>query len=49
MSVEFKAGASTTEIVLVHSQLPDAAAAQSHTNGWTQALAKLADLRGARA
>ena len=42
VTVEFRAGQRTTEVVLTHEQLPDKGAAQAHTRGWTRILELLA-------
>ena len=50
VTVEFRAGRRTTEVVLTHEQLPDDSAVQPHTKGWTRILELLAlELGAARA
>ena len=50
VTVEFRAGRRTTEIVLTHEQLPDDSAVPPHTKGWTRILELLAlELGAARA
>ena len=47
VTVDFQPHGDLTEVVITHERLPDGASA-SHTEGWTSALARLAD-RGASA
>lgn len=47
VTVEFRAGHQTTEIVLTHEQLPDDSSVQPHTKGWTRILELLALKLGA--
>ena len=50
VTVEFRAGHRTTEVVLTHEQLPDDSAVRPHTQGWTRILELLAlELGAARA
>jgi len=42
VTVDFRPHGESTEVVVTHERLPDAASA-SHTEGWTSALARLAD------
>lgn len=42
VTVEFRAGQRTTEVVLTHEQLPDGSAVQPHTKGWTRIIELLA-------
>jgi glutathione S-transferase len=45
VTVEFRPRADGgTDLVLVHDRLPDDAAGQRHTHGWTECLGKLAAL-----
>jgi uncharacterized protein YndB with AHSA1/START domain len=45
VTVEFKGGKGTTEVVITHERLPDAMA-QAHTQGWTDILGMLAKRMG---
>jgi hypothetical protein len=45
VTVEFKAGQGSTEVVITHQRLPEAMAA-AHTQGWTDILGMLAKRAG---
>ena len=47
VTVEFRAGGRTTEVMLTHEQFPDDSAVQPHTKGWTRILELLASALGA--
>ena len=45
VTVDFHAKHDATEVVVTHEMLPNEEALQSHTDGWTQALDRLARLK----